>query len=252
MLAETLGDDENLAYTNLHSARYLQQVGQPLRAQEHAEAALAAFERTGKQHAYAHCVLTLGHLAWARGDYRDAAGRYRESHRFYEGYDDRRGTTHCKLRLAELAFSIKKLKESGTLLRDALDGYRAMGDQVGMAECRVLGGRIELRGKNPQSALAAFLDVAGDMQDRGDVAGVIAVKAQEALAREMLQQTDEVDRLILEIFESVRSMPVAQECFARALDSLARLINGRRPELALELDTLAAEAWQMLGRRITT
>ncbi len=248
MLAEGLGDHENLAHSMLHAATYLQQIGQPGRAEEQAQAAMAIFEERGNRHAYAHCVLCLGHLGWCRGDFKSAAAKYREAHRLYEGFDDRRGITRCKLRLAELAFSIKKFRESQTLLRDALEGYRSMGDKIGIAKCKLLAGRIELEVEKFQNAKTTFRSVFEDMESRGDSAGLVQTMTLEALALEHLGEHDTVDSLLEDVFERVKTVPVAQEGFATALVKLSELLNQRRPDLALQTDTLADEAWHMLGR----
>jgi hypothetical protein len=69
-------------------------------------------------------------------------------------------------------------------------------------------------------------------------------------ALEKLGRHEEVEDNLREIFLTVRGVPVAYENFAAALDMLSYDLNVRKPELAIETDALAEEAWQMLGRPV--
>ncbi|MEZ4459564.1 MAG: protein kinase [bacterium] len=250
MLAEGDGDQDALAQSMLHAATFLRQVGQPGRAEEQTRAAMAIFESVGKRHATASSLLVLGHIAWCRGEFKEAAAHYREAHRLFEAFEDRRGMTHCKLRLSELAFSIRKYRESQTLIRDASEGYRAMGDRIGLAYCRLLHGRIELAANNLDAAVGVFATCVAEFEEIGDVAGRVQAQALEAATMERLGRHEEVENQLREIFAAVKGLPVAYENFAAALDMLSADLNQRRPELAIETDGLAEEAWTMLGRPV--
>lgn len=250
MLAESVGDQDALAQSMLHAATFLRHVGQPARAEEQTRAAMEIFETVGKRHATASCLLVLGHIAWCRGEFKEAASHYREAHRLFEAFEDRRGMTHCKLRLSELAFSIRKYREAQTLIRDASDGYRAMGDRFGLAYCKLLHGRVELAANNLDSALAAFHTCVEEFGAIGDVAGHVQALALEAATLEKLARYDEVEGHLVQIFDAVKGLPVAYENFAAALDMLSIDLNARKPELAIETDGLAEEAWAMLGRPV--
>jgi len=250
MLAETDGDQDAMAHSMLHAATFLRQVGQPARAEEQARGAMGIFEAVGKRHSIAMSLLVLGHIAWCRGEFKESASHYREAHRLFEAFEDRRGMTHCKLRLSELAFSIRKFKEAQTLIRDASEGYRAMGDRVGLVYCKVLHGRVELAAGNLEPAFAVFNACVLEMGEIGDVAGRIQALAFATAALEKLGRHDEVEANLREIFLTVRGVPVAYENFAAALDMLSYDLNVRKPELAIETDALAEEAWQMLGRPV--
>jgi len=252
MLAESLGDQEVLAQSMLHTANYLRRVGHPGRVEEATQGAIEILETLGKRHAQAAGLLMLGRIAWSRGDFKEAASRYREAHRLFEAFEDRHGITQCKHRLAELAFSIEKYKETQALVRDALEGYREIGDRVGVAFGRLLSGRVDLQLQNIQQALATFRAVEEDFDEMGHFGGRIQALAHLALAHEMLGESEESDRLVQEIFESVTQMPIVEECFAWSLERLSPLINARDPSVALDLDNLAEEAWQMLGRPVQT
>lgn len=250
MLAETDGDQDALAHSMLHAAQFLRHVGQPARADEQTRAAMKIFESVGKRHNIAACLLVLGHTAWCRGEFKEAASHYREAHRLFEAFEDRRGMTHCKLRLSELAFSIRKFREAQTLIRDASEGYRAMGDRIGLAYCKLLHGRVELASGNFDSAYAIFHACVGEMDAIGDVAGRMQAMAFEAVTLEKRGKHDDTEAHLNQIFSTVRSVPVAFESFASALDLLSIELNNRRPDLAIETDNLAEEAWQMLGRPV--
>lgn len=250
MLAEMMDDKDLLAQSMLHNASYFRQIGHPQRAEEQVKEALQIFESLGKRHYQARGLLVLGYLAWCKGDFKEAATRYREAHRLFEAFEDRRGVTQCKLRLAELAFSIQKHRETQALLRDALEGYRTIGDRIGVAQCRLLSGRVELVVENVNHALTIFTAVRDDFEEMGDVIGYVQASIQMAVTLEILKNFDEVDTIIQDVFQRVRQIPVSNEGFAAALDKLSELINTRDPAIAMELDSLAEEAWRMLGRPV--
>lgn len=248
ILAESSDDREALAHAELHSAEHHQAVGQPTRAQKEANSARAIFDELGKRHAIAHCLLVLGRISWARGDYKEAAGHYREAHRLYEAFEDRRGVTHCKRHLARLAFSIQKHKEAQTLLRDALEGYRTMGDRIGVARCKLLLGRLDQqRGK---AVDGVFDSIASELARLGDHRGAVCANALYTATLEAQGEHQEVDELIDTLLQRIQEMGVTEESLAAALDNLSGLMADRRPDLALEIDTLAEETWRRLGRNV--
>lgn len=246
MLAESADDREALAHAQLHSAEYHQAVGQPTRAEKEANEARRIFDELGKRHAIAHCLLVLGRIAWARGDYKESASQYREAHRLYEAFEDRRGVTHCKRHLAQLAFSIQKHKEAQTLLRDALEGYRTMGDRVGIARCRLLLGRLDQHRGKPVDGV--FDAIANELARLGDHRGAVCATALYVATLEAAGEHDTVDGMVDTLLANVREMGVTDESLAAALDNLSGLLNDRRPELAMDVDTLAEDTWHRLGR----
>ncbi len=248
ILAESSEDREALAHAQLHSAQYHQAIGQPTRAEKEVTEAREIFDELGKRHAIAHCLLVLGRIAWARGDYKEAAGHYREAHRLYEAFEDRRGVTHCKRHLARLAFSIQKHREAQTLLRDALEGYRTMGDRIGVARCKLLLGRLDQqRGK---SVDGVFSSIATELARLGDHRGAVCANALYAATMEAQGEYRTVDELIDTLLERIRDMVVTEESLAAALDNLSGLLADRRPDLAIQVDGLAEETWQRLGRNV--
>lgn len=188
----------------------------------------------------------LGRIAWARGDYKEAASQYREAHRLYEAFEDRRGVTHCKRHLAQLAFSIHKHKEAQTLLRDALEGYRTMGDRIGIARCRLLLGRLDQHRGKPVDGV--FDTIATELARLGDHRGSVSASALYVATLEAGGAHDVVDSMIDTLLANVREMGVTDESLAAALDTLSGLLNDRRPELAMDVDTLAEDTWHRLGR----
>ncbi|MFU8805279.1 MAG: serine/threonine-protein kinase PknK, partial [Bradymonadaceae bacterium] len=109
ILEESHGDQETIATGLLLGSGFLREVGQSSRAEQQAEQARQFFEELGKFHHAAHCLLTLGHIAWCRGEFKTAANHYRQAHRHYETFSDRRGIAHCNLHLAMLALSVQRL-----------------------------------------------------------------------------------------------------------------------------------------------
>ena len=248
ILAESAEDREGLAHALLHSAEYHQAIGQPSRAEREIREAQKIFDDLGKRHALAQCLLVLGRIAWARGDYKEAASNYREGHRLFEAFEDRRGVTHCKRHLAQLAFSIHKHKEAQTLLRDALEGYRTMGDKIGVARCKLLMGRLDQQRGKPVDGV--FDAVATELARLGDHRGAVCANALFAATLEASGVHDDVDQMMGTLLDNVRDMGVTDESLASALDTLSGLVNDRRPELAIEIDALAEETWQRLGRSV--
>jgi tetratricopeptide (TPR) repeat protein len=248
ILAESSDDREAMAHAQLHSAEYHSAVGQPSRAEKEANSAREIFDELGKRHAIAHCLLVLGRIAWARGDYKEAAGHFREAHRLYEAFEDRRGVTHCKRHLARLAFSIQKHKEAHTLLRDALEGYRTMGDRIGIARCKLLLGRLDQQ--RGRAVEGVFDSIATELARLGDHRGAVCAIALYAATLEAQGDFETVDQLIDTLLSRIRDMAVTDESLAAALDNLSGLMAERRPELAMEIDALAEETWQRLGRNV--
>ena len=248
MLAETTEDREALAHARLHAAEQDQAMGHPARATRAVAEARAIFDELGKRHAIADCLLVTGRIAWGRGDYKEAASDYREAHRLFEAFEDRRGITNCKRHLAELAYTIQKHKEAQTLLRDSLEGYRAMGDRVNMAHCRLILARLDQqRGKVTEGV---FGTIATELARLGDRRGAVCATALHLASQEAAGDFQFVDEGIADLVDDVEELSLTDESLAAALDALAGLLNDRRPELALEIDSLAEETWHRLGRAV--
>ncbi|MBA2661535.1 MAG: tetratricopeptide repeat protein [Bradymonadaceae bacterium] len=248
ILEESFGDQEAVASGMLHSAEFLREAGQTSRAETQAQQARAIFEELGKRHNEAHCLLTLGHIAWCRGDFKTAANHYRQAHRHYEAFQDRRGITHCNLHLARLAMSVQRLKETQTLVQEALEGFRAMGDRRGVAQVRIIHGRLEHAVGRHEQARETFESAAKSLETLGDRRSAVCARAFETLVLEELGQYDVVDARLDEMLATVPAFALADEGLATAFDKLCGLINHRRPDLAMQLDEIAEETWQRLGR----
>lgn len=248
ILEESHGDQEVIATGLLLGAEFLREVGQSSRAEQQADQARHFFEELGKYHYAAHCLLTLGHIAWCRGEFKTAATHYRQAHRHYETFSDRRGIAHCNLHLAMLALSVQRLKETQTLIHEAMEGYRAMGDDRGLALGRIMLGRLEMAVNRISEAARSFRDAAQTLERLGDRRSAAGARAFEALAMETDGRFDEVEPLIEKQLLEISEGGLAEESIASAFDKLCGLINHRRPDLAMQLDQVAEETWRRLGR----
>lgn len=258
ILEESFGDQETLARGLLYSAEFLREAGQRARAQTQAEQARGIFESLGKRHDEAHCLLSLGYLAWSRGDFKTAATFYRQAYRYYEAFGDRRGIANCNLHLAQLALSVQRYKETQTLANEAFEGFRAMGDRCGIAEIVQIHGRIDLAVARHVQGREKFARAVVLLQEIGDVRRVQTALAFETLAMELIvsDKADrdseslraEVDARIEKAISEVPDLALAEEGLATAFDKLSALLNPRRPDLAMQLDEIAEEIWQRLGR----
>jgi eukaryotic-like serine/threonine-protein kinase len=248
ILEDSHAAQEVIAQGLLRGAVFLREVGQSSRAEQQAEQARRFFEELGKFHHAAHCLLTLGYIAWCRGEFKTAAQHYRQAHRHYEHFADRRGITHCNLHLAMLALSVQRHKETQTLVQEAMEGYRAMSDERGLAACKLMNGRLELAVNRIAEASRSFREAAQLFERLGDRRSILGAQAYEVLGLEMDGRFDEVEARLEGLLQKVADLALADESLASAFDKLCGLINHRRPDLAMTLDQLAEETWQRLGR----
>ncbi len=249
VLEESFGDQETLARGLLHSAEFLRAAGQRARAQTQVEQARAAFEALGKRHDEAHCLLSLGYLAWSRGDFKTAATYYRQAYRHYETFEDRYGIANCNLHLARLALSVQRYKETQTLANEAFEGFKAIGDRSGIAEVLQIHGRIDLTVNRYEQARDKFARAVSLLQEIGDVRRVQSALALETLALALIGNNSALVESRLErAVEELPRLALADEGLASAFDTLCTLVNAERPDLAMQIDELAEEIWQRLGR----
>lgn len=249
VLEESFGDQETLARGLLYSAEFLRAAGQRARAQTQVEQARAIFESLGKRHDEAHCLLSLGYLAWSRGDFKTAATFYRQAYRHYETFEDRCGIANCNLHLARLALSVQRYKETQTLANEAFEGFKAIGDRCGIAEVLQIHGRIDLTVNRNEQARDKFARAGLLLQEVGDVRRVQNALALETLALALIGQDNAlVESRVEKAIEVVPKLALADEGLATAFDTLCSLVSGNRPDLAMQLDELAEEIWQRLGR----
>ncbi len=250
LIVEHYGDQEELALSMLHSARHAQRSGLHTKATARAENAQELFENLGKRHYAAHCMLTLGHLAQGRGENKEAAQLFRKAHRFYEMFNDRAGLTRCKHHLADLAIAIRRFPDTQVLVRDALDGYRTMGDRRHEALCWLTVGRLERELGHLDKAERTFAECAKKLSRIGDIRSSIFANLLRSLALAEADQFEDCEAILHDLMAPLNEYLLFDEAFARTLDRLSELLSSRRPDIAIDLDTLAESIWNGLGKPI--
>ncbi|RAL20288.1 hypothetical protein DL240_18080 [Lujinxingia litoralis] len=252
ILEESLADTEALAFGQRLSADFLREVGQPKKALDQATRALEHAESLGQRHDMAHCQLTLGRLAFSRGDFKAAAKYLRQAHHTFESLRDRHGIAHCNRALAMLAFAVDRHRETHTLISEAMEGYRALGDRHGLTCARQLLGRLELAIDKPQRALKTLADSVQHFDRIGERRLVNCARAFYALALLQTGAAGEAMLVIDQLLSDVPELALAEESLSDAFDKLASLLEDERPELATRLRELATESTQRLGRAVAT
>ncbi len=250
ILEESLADRPAQASGLRRSAQFLREVGQPQKALEQATKALELTEELEQTHDCGHCELTLGHLAFSRGDFKSAATHLRQAHKVFEDFRDRRGIARCNLALASLAFSVDRHKETQTLALEAMDTFRAIGDLAGLTEARFLIGRLELAVERPERALKMLIETVQHFDRIGEGRKVACARAFYALA---LKQTDahgEADLVLDKLLTDVEELALAEESIAAAFDELIPLLAAEQPEVAEKMTSLREEICQRLGRSV--
>jgi ATP/maltotriose-dependent transcriptional regulator MalT len=250
LLAESFGDREALAFSSLHTAQHLRESGRVSEALVKGQEAHQVFEELGKRHQSAHCLLLLGELAWLRADYKEAAQLLRKAHRFYEMFKDRRGLTECKFALASLALSIRRYPNTQTLARDAQEGYRAMGDRRGEALTWLLVGRLELELERYDRAARSFSEASSALLHLRDHRSATSARLWWLGAMEANAEVTQVDAMLVRIMGEAEELELVDEATGAAYAYLAEVLNGRRPDVALDMDECAERVWQRLGRPV--
>lgn len=248
ILEESLPDRDALLKGLRYSALFLREVGQPKKASEQALKALELAEALGQKHDLADCQLTLGELAFSRGDFKTAAKYLRQSHRIYEHYEDRQGIANCNLALAHLAFAVDRFKETQTLVLEAMDGFRTINDRRGLTIARFLIGRLELAVERPENALKTLTDTVQHFDRIGERRLITCARAYYALALKDTGAHGEAALVVEKILEDVSELALAEESLGAAFDKLAPLLDDDRPAFAEQLREMGRETWQRLGR----
>lgn len=249
LIVEGHGDEEEYALAILHTAQHAQHAGLHTEAVARAEDALHRFEELGKRHFVAHCLMTLGQLARGTGDNKQAAQLLRKAHRFYEMFNDRAGLTSCKHNLADLAIHIKRYPDTQVLIRDALEGYRAMGDRRNETCCWMTVGRLELAVDQIDKAERTFAECAKKLSKIGDIRNAIFSNLLRVVALERLQRYEDADAILSDLQEPMLRYLYFHEAYAATLDQLSELLSSRRPDIAIDLDTLAESIRRGLGHK---
>ncbi|MFU8802856.1 MAG: hypothetical protein ACNA8W_03505, partial [Bradymonadaceae bacterium] len=135
-----------------------------------------------------------------------------------------------------------------TLVHEAMEGYRSMDDQRGIALGRIMQGRLELAVGRATEATRSFREAARILEELSDWRSAAGARAFEALALETDGLFEEAEPLLEAQLLDIPRLALAEECIASAFDKLCGLINHRRPDLAMQLDQVAEETWQRLGR----
>ena len=252
ILEESLGKADIQAFGLRFSAEFLREVGQPSKAKKEAARALEHAESLGQEHDGADCRLTLGRLAFSRGDFKTAAQQLRQAHETYEKFHDRRGIAHCNLALATLAFSVDRLEETKTLVVEARDTFRAIGDVAGLTAARLLIGRLHLVVGNDDRALEALTETVQHYDRIGESRLITCARAFYALALKRTGAHGEAALVVEQLLEDATEQALAEEALAEALDELAPVVESDRPDFADELRQLRQETWKRLGRNVAT
>lgn len=252
-LAARLGDAERSARVQLSSAALLAEIGEPERSLKLLTDSLAAFQQLGKEHLEAECLLLMGVLHWQRGDYKPAARNLRSAHKAFGRFEDRRGLTRCKYHLSCLALSIGRHKETLSLGRDALAGFRKLEDPRHIAATQLLLARLQRDLGKLESALKLVERAEADYRALHDERGRLGCQALQALILEQTGERLRVDQIIKEkIMKGLEQNPALRhlccETTAFALDEISRLLNLRDPALAIDVDGIAEQIYQRLGR----
>lgn len=247
MLIDGYGDKEIQAVASLALARQALWVGEVGVARQRIDEAQEAFEALGKRHYVAHCLLLRGKLFWLCEESKEAAKTYRQAHRFYEMFHDRRGLTECKALLAALAMSIRRYPDAQTLIRDALEGYRAMHDRAGEAWCRVLIGRLEFALQKYDKASRTFMDVVTALEELGDLQSVPVVKLLVALSLQHAQ-SPLLDDYLRDILPEVDAMQIVDEASLFGLTQLSEALKVSHPAVCAELEAVLQRQRQLLGQ----
>ena len=248
LIVDSYGDQEERALSTLHSSLAAQQQGLHSEALTKAKNAQELFEKLGKRHFVAHAILAQGQLAKHAGDNKLAAQLLRQAHRLYEMFNDRSGLTLCKFTLANLAITIRRHSDTQVLIRDALEGFRAMGDRRMEACCWLTVSRLEFALEQYEKAERGFADCAKKLSNIGDIRNSIFANLLHALALEKLNRTQEVDAIVNDLLPHLEIYPYFNEAYAHTLDELSSLLSSRRPEIAIDLDTLAEHIQRGLGQ----
>lgn len=248
LIVEHYGDHEERALSMLHAAQHAQRSGLHANALARAEQAQELFETLGKRHYAAHCMLTLGHLAQSRGDNKEAAQLFRKAHRFYEMFNDRAGLTLCKHHLADLAIAIRRFPDTQVLIRDALEGYRVMGDRRSETMCWLTIGRLEHELGHLDKAERTFAECAKKLSKIGDIRASIFANLLRALSLAEHGQLTDCEAILNDLLTPLREYPFFDEAYARTLDRLSELLASSCPDIAIDLDTLAEQLWQGMGK----
>lgn len=252
-LAARMGDPERSGRVQLTTAALLAEIGEPERALKLLTDALATFQQLGKEHLEAECLLLMGVMQWQRADYKPAARNLRTAHKAFSRFEDRRGLTRCKYHLSCLALSIGRHKETLSLGRDALAGFRKLEDPRHIAATQLLLARLQRDLGKLESALKLVERAEADYRTIEDERGCLACQSVQALILEQMGERLRVDQLVKEkIIKGLAQNPAlhrfSSEDAACALDELSRLLNLRDPSMAIEVDGIAEQLYQRLGR----
>ena len=247
---ESLGDRQIQAFGLRFAARFLREVGQPQKAEAKAKAALEHVEAMEQDHDVADCRLTLGELAFYRGEYKRAAKQLRQAHQLYEKFHDRRGIAHCNLALARLAYYVNRLEETRTLVVEARNTLRSIADVGALTAARMLIGRLHLDANNSQKAVKALTETVQHFDRIGEQRLIVCARAFYALALKRSGNDGEARLAIEKVLEEGMQRAVAEPDLVDAFDALFPLLKEDQPDLAERMQRLRDETYQRLGRGV--
>lgn len=248
ILEESLVDRDVIANGLRFSAIFLREVGQPKKAAEQALKALEYIEALSQKHDSAQILLTLGELAFSRGDFKSAANYLHQAHPTFAHFKDLHGIANCKLALAHVAFAVDRFKETQTLVLESMDGFRTISDRRGLTIARFLLGRLELALGRPDNALKTLTDTVQHFDRISERRLITCARAYYALALKETHSHGEAILVIEKILEDLPDLALAEESLGAAFDKLAPLIEDTHPQFAQQLRELGHQTRQRLGR----
>ena len=142
---------------------------------ENAEKALPVFENLGDHNNVAFTLNVLGAFAYYRGNWDEAAQRYRQALEAYERAGNEADAAKARYNTAEVLLDQGRLDEARRLLQDIVPVYRAVGYQAGLALASRDLGRIAAREGDLDAARRLLDEARQILASLGATASVLEV-----------------------------------------------------------------------------